>query len=384
MDKKSKSMKTLVYILPDKDAGVASVVRNLLRFKTNRYATKVLLLHNLLDNSKRRVKDDYNADEIVRVTYNGKWSSKNLIYKKITKQLDENSIVISNDGGIELAAAMCIKHPISVAYILHGDIKHYYQAIQKHQNCIGTIVTVSDFLKDKLEAINTEVVIKSIKFPVPNANTLNRTVDTSKIRLVFVGSLISAKGIFDLEPILTQLEYKNIPFSLNIIGSGAEEQQLKTALSKYETVFFKGKLPNEDVLELHNNHDVILLPSKTEGLPVVLVEAMKYGVVPMATKLESGIPEIIENNANGFMVALDSMSNYTDHIEQLHNNRSQLKKMSDLCIAKAEVMFSPYQQAKAYEDAFVNAKSTQSKIKKHILDYFPITIAHRLKSYFSQ
>ena len=52
MDKKPELIKTLVYILPDKDAGVASVIRNLLRFKTNRYKTKVILIHDLLNDAK--------------------------------------------------------------------------------------------------------------------------------------------------------------------------------------------------------------------------------------------------------------------------------------------------------------------------------------------
>jgi glycosyltransferase involved in cell wall biosynthesis len=384
MDKKPELIKTLVYILPDKDAGVASVIRNLLRFKTNRYKTKVLLIHNLLDDAKRRIQDDFNADNVVRITYNAKWSSRHAVYKKITKELDRNSIVISNDGGIELDAISHVNYNMSVAYILHGNIKHYYNAIKKHENLIQTIVTVSDFLKTKLKTINSDIDIQSIKFPVPNIEAEEKQQDISKIRLAFVGSLINAKGIFEIATILTELNSKNIPFSLNIIGSGAEEKQLMNALKNFESVVFNGKLPNSKVLELHQNHDIILLPSKTEGLPVVLVEAMKCGVVPMATKLESGIPEIIEHDVNGFMVILDEVSKYAQHIEQLHHNRSQLKKMSQLCIEKSEHMFDPQLQAKCYEDAFYDTKTINHQVTKSIVDYLPMTIAHRLQSYLKK
>jgi len=136
MDSKLQTIKTIVYILPDKDAGVASVVRNLLRFKSNRYATKVLLIHDKVNDENRRIKDNFNADSTVRITYHGKWASKYSIIRKIQKEIDENSVVISNDGGLGLDAMNHIKHPISVGYILHGNFKHYYNSILKHQNRI--------------------------------------------------------------------------------------------------------------------------------------------------------------------------------------------------------------------------------------------------------
>src|SRR5690606_17418200 len=118
-------MKNLVYILPDKDGGVASVVKNLLRFRTNRVKTKVVLVHNTLDDPLLRVHGEFNADEIIRIKYNGKWSSKQGVMNKIKRHLDTNSILISNDGGIELEVINDLNFTIPVVYIMHGDYAHY-------------------------------------------------------------------------------------------------------------------------------------------------------------------------------------------------------------------------------------------------------------------
>lgn len=380
MDFEEFKVKDLVYILPDKDAGVASVIRNLLRYKSIGYSTKVILLHNTLNNSNRRIKDDFNADSIVRINYNGKWSSKYSIYKKIINELHEDSTVVFNDGGLELNALSYLYHPISVAYVFHGNISHYYKVIQKHKSQIRTIITVSEFLKRKLDKLHPELDVISLKFPVPEAENLNRTNETSLIRLVFVGSLISDKGIFNLKSILNSLEIKKVPYSLNIIGSGAEEERLKSDLKAFNTVTFNGKLPNRDVLELHTNHDIILLPSKTEGLPVVIVEAMKYGVVPITTNLESGIPELIDHKVNGFTVPLGEIETYATYIEQLHQDRQLLDKMSFLNIEKANRLFDPITQAKQFEDAFFRTQAIDKFTKKSIFDYLPITVVHRLQS----
>lgn len=377
-------MKTLVYILPDKDAGVASVIRNLLRFKTNHFKTKVLLIHNLLDDAERRIQDDFNADEIVRITYNGKWSTRSSVYKKIIKELDSNSLVISNDGGIELDALRYLEYPIPVIYIFHGDFKHYYNVLNEYENIIGNVITVSEYLKNKIENLaisNPKLKLESVKFPVPLAEKIKRT-PSHKIRLTFVGSLSDRKGVISLFDIANLLEKQSIDYHLSIIGQGEKEFDLKELFRKNKNITFFGKLDNREVYKIYAKQDIILLPSKGEGLPVVIVEAMKHGVVPIATNLESGIPELIEHSVNGFTVELGDYMSYVDYIEQLHYNRSQLKKMSKLCIEKSEKMFNPELQTKRYEDAFNKTKAINHNTNKNISDYLPITIAHRIKSYF--
>jgi glycosyltransferase involved in cell wall biosynthesis len=383
MDKKPKLIKTFVYILPDKDAGVASVVRNLLRFKTNRYSTKVLLIHNLLDDAKRRVQDDFNADDIVRITYNGKWSSNYSIHKKIINEIDLNSIVVSNDGGIELNSIQYIDYPIPVVYILHGDFKHYFSVLTEKQNSVSTVITVSDYLKNKLLKSfyrASDFDVESIKFPVPKSKLYKR-ISNSVIKLIFVGLLSDRKGVMSLFDIANLLDKRSVNYHLSIIGEGPKEFELKTLFKDNNKVSFLGKLHNHEVFDFYSQNDIILLPSKGEGLPVVIVEAMKYGVVPITTQLESGIPELIENAINGFTVKLGDYNGYATYIEQLHSDREQLKKMSELCIIKSEQMFDPFDQAKSYEDTMSLAEPVvfKNRLSFNVLDKLPSFISIKIK-----
>lgn len=377
---KQISIKTLVYILPDKNAGVASVVRNLLQFKTGNFRTKVILLHNTSGNEKVRITSALNCDNLVKIVYKDHWNNKFSILKKIRDELSDDSILIVNDGGISLDVIGLFKLKIPVVYIMHGDLDHYYKVLASKSEFIGKIITISDFLCEKLSGQNLKMPIESIKFPVPNVPNLERIV-SEKIRLVFVGSLIKTKGVYSLIEIVNCLESNNVDYTLNIIGQGREESTMRQLLESNKNVHFLGQLINEDVMAMHNSHDIILLPSVSEGLPVVLVEAMKCGVIPMVTNLRSGIPELIAHSENGFLVKLDETSKYCEYILNLKNDMAMRQTMSKLCIDKANLNFDAYTQAKAYENAFATTETKSAKIpfKKRLIYYIPFRILKFLK-----
>ncbi len=379
-------MKNLVYILPDKDGGVASVVRNLLKFKTDRFETKVILIHNTLDDNSLRVHDAFNADEIIRIKFNGKWSSKQGVMNKIKRHLDQNSILISNDGGMELEVVNNLKFTIPVVYIMHGHYKHYYKCIKNQGYLMDSIITVSDYLKEKIESkfgnkdIISNIDIVSVKFPVPLTidNPIEK-VKSPKIRIAFVGALIEDKGVLFFKDILTQLTELKINFIFNIIGAGHLEEKLKRDLESFSNVHFMGQLTNQEVISMHSEHDILILPSFGEGLPVSIVEAMKCGVIPIATNLKSGIPELIEDGVTGFTVPLAKIEKYGTFIKYLDDNRGKMEIISHKCISKAERLFKPYVQSKAYEDVFINTKPSFTKTKKkNVLHFLPFTIANRI------
>lgn len=361
--------------MPDKEAGVASVVRNLLQFKTDRFATKVILLHNESGNENRRIKANLNSDNVVRIIYQDRWNNKFSILNKIQKELNDDSILVVNDGGISLDVIGLFNLNIPVVYIMHGDLNHYYKVIAAKAQFIGKIITISDFLYRKLSSMNLNLPIESLKFPVPNVSNLKRTFSET-IRLVFVGSLIKTKGVYDLVEIVKCLESNSVNYSLNIIGQGVEEASLKNLFHSNHKVRFLGQLLNNDVLSLHSSHDVILLPSVSEGMGMVLIEAMKCGVIPIVTNLKSGIPELIDQNENGYLVDLGDHIKYCDYIISLTEDLIKRKTMSTLCIEKANLSFDANLQTIAYEEAFAttHAKSVTVPFKSKIAYYIPFKL----------
>lgn len=97
--------------------------------------------------------------------------------------------------------------------------------------------------------------------------------------LVFVGSVVEAKGVGDVLAAVSILRSKNIPVSLKLAGKGELEsfQQQATALGIAEAVDFLGLVENKKIIDLMRSADLVLVPSRheyPEGFPMTIYEAL--------------------------------------------------------------------------------------------------------------
>jgi len=115
-------------------------------------------------------------------------------------------------------------------------------------------------------------------------------------------------------------KHKNKPIKLIIISDGYEKKNLVNYVDKLnlkEKVIFTGY--REDIEELMAIMDVFVLTSLREGLPRVLVQAAAVGIPLIAFNVD-GVPEIIKNNYNGFLVRPKDVEELADRIIRYINN----------------------------------------------------------------
>jgi glycosyltransferase involved in cell wall biosynthesis len=119
-------------------------------------------------------------------------------------------------------------------------------------------------------------------------------------RLLFVGRLVPAKGV----PFLLEIIARIDDAILDIAGDGPERKLLEAkaaSLGIGGRVHFLGYQSQRQVRELLRQADIFVMASFAEGLPVVLMEAMAAGVPVVATRI-AGIPELVDDGRNGFLV----------------------------------------------------------------------------------
>jgi glycosyltransferase involved in cell wall biosynthesis len=131
-------------------------------------------------------------------------------------------------------------------------------------------------------------------------------------RLLYVGRISPEKGLEVLLDAMDLLisEISPRPVSLTIAGadfygsSYGEELRARVVTSSIaDFVTFTGYVPfGAALFELYDSHDIVILPSFTEGFPQVLFEAMARGV-PIIATTAGGIPRIIQNRCNGLLIA---------------------------------------------------------------------------------
>ncbi len=123
--------------------------------------------------------------------------------------------------------------------------------------------------------------------------------------IIFVGRLVSRKRLDDLL-IAFRLVKKRLrgEASLIIIGEGPYRKHLEKfskALKIDRDVVFTGKVSEEEIPLYYAASDLFVLPSRYEGLGLVVLEAFASGKPVVATKV-GGCVELVENGVNGFIV----------------------------------------------------------------------------------
>ncbi|MFT3883494.1 MAG: glycosyltransferase family 4 protein [Gemmatales bacterium] len=128
-------------------------------------------------------------------------------------------------------------------------------------------------------------------------------LDSEKKVILFVGNLAPVKALDKLLQACEQLKSEGIDFHAALIGQGelkeALEQQ-RQGLSCRDQIKFYGSMPQETLPDWYRAADVFVLPSYSEGVPNVLLEASACGLPYVASNV-GGIPEIAERG-NGTLV----------------------------------------------------------------------------------
>ena len=113
-----------------------------------------------------------------------------------------------------------------------------------------------------------------------------------RVVVLFVGNLKRTKGIRELAEALLEL---GDPFLGVFVGGGSEAGYGMASPHARGRLLYVGPRPHEDVVRYLSAADVVVLPSYTEGLPTVLVEAGSLGVPVIASGV-GGIPELLGND----------------------------------------------------------------------------------------
>jgi len=232
----------------------------------------------------------------------------------------------------------------------HNDNKKYINKLKRKYNRIDYLFSLTSTLKDDYEKFlckntHTKVVI------IPNM--LEKEVSKKSLlkekNIISVGRLHEGKRIDDLIRIFSKIDNKNS--KLFIIGSGEEEEKLKKLIKELKLskrVVMTGYLNKEQQEEYFLNSCVFAMTSISEGLPMVLLESMQYGVPCIAYETESGVKDIIDNDKNGYIISNRDENEYIKKLNKILSEEEILKKFHKSAIKKSE-MYSSENIVKEWE-----------------------------------
>ncbi len=168
--------------------------------------------------------------------------------------------------------------------------------------------------------------------------------------ILFVGHLEKVKGVRYLIEAFNKVSREFPNFKLVLVGEGAEKGNYELRIRNYgigDRVEFKGKLSLEETKEVMKNCYCLVLPSLSEGLPRVLIEAMALGKPVIGTRV-GGIQELIKDGENGFLVEPGNPDDLAEKLSILLKIPDLTSKMGEKGREFAKEKFSNQKYIESY------------------------------------
>ena len=215
---------------------------------------------------------------------------------------------------------------ITYSVTLHGSdlLLHRAYLDIKLRNC-HFCTTVSEFNRDYIidhyRWIDPKkIFIRRMGVDVPPMFSAN--VAQASLVMLAVGRLHRVKNHAFLVKACARLKQRGCPFACLIAGEGKERPSLHILIQRLgleHQVILLGHLSRSRLEAFYNNSNLVVLTSRSEGLPLSLMEAMARGKTVLAPSI-SGIPELVMDGPSGFLFREGSIDDFLHQVEKIRTS----------------------------------------------------------------
>lgn len=362
----------VTYILVNNLGGITSMLENLICYKQADALDQEAILLNIKENKMEPILHSFGNGIPVKYFSFSKKENWYHVFKKLAVDIGkQKGVLIANDV-YEMLMLSYYNLDRKVIQIVH-DGYNVTLALQ-YGDVADAFICHSYFFYEMLCQLlpTRRNDIFFIPYGVPISGYKRSELGKNDpIKLFFFGRHDVQKGIFDLIEIENYLQAASVPTDWLILGKGPGTNELKQQWKGKKNIRFATPATNDEVLQLISKRDVFVFPTRFEGFPVALVEAMSVGCVPVASNLPGGLRELVKESINGFLCNYEEPHQFAKNIEWLHNNREALELMSNRAASEVANNYNILHQSPKYQQLFtqvINSKDApvHHKIKKKL------------------
>ena len=198
------------------------------------------------------------------------------------------------------------------------------------------VVAVSEFTRQLALAhypVNIRVIPNGADFT--HVTTENFEVNQPP-HIVFAGRFVSQKNPLAIIRVLSTL--KDLNWTCSMLGDGPMFEEVKAEIEKHGMTgrfHLTGWVTPADVLSEFSRSDILFMPSLSEGLPVVGVDALMKGLAIVASRI-GGFLDLVDPDRNGYLIDLMDEAGFSSALRELLSNREKLTQFRQISLEKSK------------------------------------------------
>ncbi len=233
------------------------------------------------------------------------------------------------------------------------DFKTYHKLIGPFLHIIwhgaSAVIANSKGLRDLALAFDSNIEIPIIPNGVDSSRYAVEDREWSPPRILSVGRVVHQKGLDLGLRALAQL--KDLDWEWYIVGDGPQTTSLKSLareLGISERVMFPGWQSHQDLLKWYHQANLFLFPSRHEGMPNAVLEAMASGLPVIATRI-AGNEELVVEGETGFLVQTENVDELREALRKALTHSSLREKMGAASRLRVEQNYTWQKAAEQYQ-----------------------------------
>jgi glycosyltransferase involved in cell wall biosynthesis len=260
---------------------------------------------------------------------------------------------------------------IGFSFTLHGsDLLQRADLLSAKLRACQFCVTVSEYnrqfiLRNYPATPFEKIVVQRLGVDrVRSGPTSTPTAEAGQQRfcLLSVGRLHRVKDYHFLIRACAELRNRGLDFLCWIVGEGPERPALEreiVARGLQGPVRLIGHVPRTALRSYYRYADLVVMTSKSEGIPVVLMEAMSHAKLVLAPAI-TGIPELVEHQRTGFLYQPASLPDFVSAVTWIHDHRASLSGIQRAAAARIAASYNRQRNLRAFAAQFL-ARISQSE-----------------------
>lgn len=200
-----------------------------------------------------------------------------------------------------------------------------------------------------------------------NAKKLNKTIN-----IVYPGGCAGSKTPELVIQVLRELQKTDLNFKFYWMGGNYIHlsrhfpflgvNDIRDFVKSDERIVFTGKIPREEANEIISNANIFFSPSRREGCPMSLIEAMRVGAICIVSDFPIANKEIIEDGVNGYVIPHTDIQGFVKRIKDVINNHAEYIHIYDNSY-KTYYEKLRYENWKRQMDEIINNPNTSHKAR---------------------